>query len=409
METIYASIITIGDELLIGQTIDTNSAWIAQELNKLGIWVRYRIAVGDVKKDIVDALVTCHAMSQLVIITGGLGPTADDITKPLLCEYFDGELIENTVVKEHVTQLFTKRKRPILDVNIAQAMVPSTCEVLWNGMGTAPGMWFEKEKRITISLPGVPFEMKNIMEEVALQKIQQYFTTPSVIHKTIATAGKGESFIAVTLKEFEANLPATVKLAYLPQLGGVKLRLTGIDSTDEAMTNLQNELYQLVQPIAFALQDIPLEKHIGEQLLAKQKTVAFAESCTGGSVCRLITSISGSSVYCKGSAVVYTNEVKHRVLQVPNELIEQHGAVSQEVAEAMAMQARTHFGSDIAVSTTGYMEKSKTVTDALVWVSVTDGTNTKTQSSILPYNREKNTELAVQFALNLLRVFLSNG
>ena len=202
MKSVYCSIITIGDELLIGQTIDTNSAWIAQQLNTIGIWVKRRVAVGDVKQDILQALNQESEQSDLIIITGGLGPTADDITKPLLCEYFGGTLIQNKEILEHVTNIFTIRKRPMLEVNLKQAMVPDNCTVLFNEVGTAAGMWFEKNNKVFISLPGVPFEMQHIITERALTKLKNYFTTPVILHRTLVTSGEGESFLANRLIEF---------------------------------------------------------------------------------------------------------------------------------------------------------------------------------------------------------------
>jgi nicotinamide-nucleotide amidase len=407
---INAAIITIGDELLIGQTIDTNSAWIGQQLNALGIWVKKRIAVGDVKIDIQQTLAQLETEADLIIITGGLGPTADDITKPLLCEYFGGHLIENEAVKKHVIAFFEKRKRPILDVNVAQAMVPNVCEVLWNEMGSAPGMWFAKNGKIIIALPGVPFEMKQIMLDEALPKIKTHFTTPNVIHKTACTAGKGESFIAVYLKEFEANLPSNIKLAYLPQLGGVKLRLTGIDVTEQEINTYFNELCTIVNHVIFATTDISLEEVIGQLLIKNSLTIALAESCTGGGITATLTAIKGASIYCKGAIVSYTNDVKINTLAVDAQTIALQTAVSEQVAIQMASQVQQKLQASIGVSITGYLDEPNNPSNkGLIWMSITNGKTTKTLQAVMPYNREQNTKLAILTVLNNIRVFVSDN
>jgi nicotinamide-nucleotide amidase len=408
MKQINASIITIGDELLIGQTIDTNSAWIGQQLNAIGIWVKRRVAVGDVKLDIVNALEQESTHSDLIIITGGLGPTADDITKPLLCEYFGGKLIENEKVKNHVIEFFRKRKRPILDVNVAQAMVPDVCEILWNEMGSAPGMLFSKNEKIIISLPGVPFEMKRIMTDEALPKIKQRFTTPNVLHKTVCTAGKGESFIAVFLSKFEAELQPNIKLAYLPHLGGVKIRLTGIDVSENMLEIKFAELCRLIGHVAYAKEDVSLEKVIGQLLIEKKQTIAFAESCTGGGVSARMTSLSGSSAYCKGGIVSYTNDVKINSLDVKIETIKQFSAVSEQTVLQMAEGVRAKLRSSIGVSISGYLEevKGNETEKGLIWIGISNGEKTKTISAVMPYDREQNCQLAINTVLNNIRIFI---
>jgi nicotinamide-nucleotide amidase len=408
MKQINASIITIGDELLIGQTIDTNSAWIGQQLNAIGIWVKRRVAVGDVKQDIIHALNQEAEHSSLIIITGGLGPTADDITKPLLCDYFGGTLIENADVKNHVIEFFKKRKRPILDVNVAQAMVPDVCQILWNELGSAPGMWFSKNEKIFISLPGVPFEMKKIMTDYAIPKIKNSFTVPTVIHKTVCTAGKGESFIAVYLSTFEAELPANIKLAYLPHLGGVKIRLTGIDVSEDNMEKKFQELCQLIGHVAFATEDTSLEKVIGQLLMAKQQTIAIAESCTGGGICARLTSIAGASAYCNGGIVSYTNEVKINSLGVPAQTIQEHSAVSEQAAIAMAQGVRAQLNSTFGASITGYLDAVPGFESlkGLIWIAITNGSTTKTFTATMPYDREQNCQLAINTVLNNTRIFI---
>ncbi|MFM2388343.1 MAG: hypothetical protein RL660_3100 [Bacteroidota bacterium] len=398
---INASIITIGDELLIGQTVDTNSACLGVELNKLGVWVRQRVAVGDVAAHITNALQDALQISDIVIITGGLGPTADDITKPLLCDFFGGTLIQNAAVEAHVRAFFEKRKRPIIDVNIKQASVPDCCEVLWNQYGTAPGMLFRRDNKLVFSLPGVPLEMKDIMTTSGFDAIAKNFTLPRVSHRTICTAGKGESFIAIALRDFEASLPAHIKLAYLPALGQVKLRLTSLDGSEEELNSFTAALQKQVAHICYATTDISLQEAILQQLLARQQTLAFAESCTGGYLSHLFTNISGASAAINGSAVVYTNEAKSKVLGIDANAINTHGAVSEHIATLMAQQTRAVYSSNFSLSTTGYLESTYTQ-EAQIWICASDGTNHKTVHHTLPYYRERNKELAANYALLLL-------
>jgi nicotinamide-nucleotide amidase len=402
---INACIITIGDELLIGQTIDTNSAWLGTELNSRGVWVRKRVAVGDVRKEIEDTLTAELLSNDIVIITGGLGPTADDITKPLLCDFFGGTLINNDKVEAHVRAFFEKRKRPMLDVNIAQAMVPDVCEVLWNQYGTAPGMLFCKNGKLIFALPGVPLEMKEIMSSSGFAEIEKYFTMPNVRHATICTAGKGESFIAVMLRDFEKSLPKEIKLAYLPGLGQVKLRLTAMDVTQEMLTKYATELQHLVAPICFATSDISLQQAIFNYLKDNQLTIAFAESCTGGYLSHLFTDISGASKVLISNFVTYTNEAKQNILGVSKVILDEHTEVSEEASLSMATQAKNISGSSLALSTTGYLESNEN-TDSFVWIAITDGIKSTTIKQLLPYARVKNKELAASFALTLLWHFL---
>jgi len=287
----YCSIITIGDELLIGQTIDTNSAWIAQHLNPLGIPVRRRVAVGDVKADIIDAINQERKNADILIITGGLGPTSDDITKPLLTEYFNTRLIENEAVRHHVISFFEKRKRPMLDVNLQQALVPESCTVLFNDAGTAPGMLFEDQGQVIISLPGVPNEMQFLISAHVLPYLKKNYITPNFIHRTLITVGEGESYIAHRLQSFEEHLPKDIKLAYLPKINIVKLRLTGTDIQESTLEKYFSELKEILNDIIYADTDIDLEQVLGQLLLEKNKTISVAESCTGGQIAGRITAV----------------------------------------------------------------------------------------------------------------------
>jgi nicotinamide-nucleotide amidase len=402
---INASIITIGDELLIGQTIDTNSAWLGTELNKKGVWIRKRVAVGDVRFDIEQALRLELQESDIVIITGGLGPTADDITKPLLCDFFGGTLINNAEVEAHVRAFFEKRKRPMLDVNILQAMVPDNCEVLWNQYGTAPGMLFRQDQKLIFSLPGVPLEMKEIMSSSGFAKIENAFTMPSVQHATLCTAGKGESFIAVMLRDFEKDLPSNIKLAYLPALGQVKLRLTGINVSEYTIAQYKTNLQKIVGHICFADKDISLQQAIFDELQNRNLTIALAESCTGGYISHLFTDISGASKILTANFVTYTNEAKNQILGISNELILQHTATSEEVAIEMAKSAMSISKANIGLATSGLLEKDDKQ-DSFVWIAITDGARVSAIRQLLPYAREKNKELAASFALTLLWQYL---
>lgn len=433
MESINASIITIGDELLIGQTIDTNSAFIAQELNKTGIWMRRRVAVGDVYDDIWKALDEEGSRSQIVIITGGLGPTADDITKPLLCSYFGGKLIVNEKVLAHVKHLLEvvfRRPGPILERNLKQAEVPDVCTVLFNERGTAPGMLFQKDfpdpaadgKKMRptyfFSLPGVPHEMKGLMLKEVIPAILKVFNMPAIVHRTAVTFGQGESMIAETLSAFEAVLPAHVKLAYLPNYGMVKLRLTARgdnkETVDQEITPLFLEMQSLVKEYLVADEDAGLETVIGQELLRQQKTMATAESCTGGYIAHLITSRRGSSAYYKGSVISYANEVKRDLLNVSPATLETVGAVSEDTVVQMVKGAISGLNTDYALATSGIMgpdggSDEKPV--GTVWIAA--GTkNEKGEFEVetlqlhLRFDRMRNISMTANHALNFLRKFI---
>jgi PncC family amidohydrolase len=574
LTSLNASIITIGDELLIGQTIDTNSAFIAQEFNKVGIWVRRRVAVGDVKEDIRQALDEERKQSQIIVITGGLGPTADDITKPLLCEYFGGKLVVNEEVKAHVQYLFEKvfrRPGAMLERNLKQAEVPDVCTVLHNARGTAPGMWFspptprrgdlepgnqdkpekylradpmiygllkefvathrsnptEAEKSlweilkgkkmagykfrrqhiisnyiadfvclseqliievdslyhqlpenknsdeertqelnklgfevlrftneqvlhdtdnvintivlrllernskagsevppaegfreaIFISLPGVPHEMKGLIKDEVIPRLLKEFEMPAIVHRTAFTAGLGESMIAELLKDFEPTLPEHIKLAYLPNYGMVKLRLTARgnhkEATEKELLPYFEQLQQLVSQYLVTNEDEGLEIVLGKILKAKGMTMGTAESCTGGNIAQLITSIPGSSAYFKGSIVSYANEVKENLLGVKTETLETVGAVSEETVKEMIRGALITLKVDYALATSGIMgpdggTQEKPV--GTVWIAVGNANKTETLQLNLRFDRRRNIDMTTANALNLLRKFiLTNG
>lgn len=422
--SLNASIITIGDELLIGQTIDTNSAFIAQEFNKIGIWVRRRVAVGDVKEDIRQALDEERKQSQIIVITGGLGPTADDITKPLLCEYFGGQLVVNEEVKAHVQYLFEKvYRRPgaMLERNLKQAEVPDVCTVLHNARGTAPGMWFRSLAggggTIFISLPGVPHEMKGLIKDEVIPRLLKEFDMPAIVHRTAFTAGLGESMIAELLKDFEPTLPEHIKLAYLPNYGMVKLRLTARgnnkEATEKELLPYFEQLQELVSEYLVTNEDEGLEIVLGKILKAKGKTMGTAESCTGGNIAQLITSIPGSSAYFKGSIVSYANEVKENLLAVKPETLKTVGAVSEETVKQMIRGALDNLKVDYALATSGIMGPDGGTAEkpvGTVWIAVGNADKTETLQLNLRFDRRRNIDMTTANALNLLRKFiLTNG
>ncbi|HVG11859.1 MAG TPA: CinA family nicotinamide mononucleotide deamidase-related protein [Flavisolibacter sp.] len=411
---VNASIITIGDELLIGQVIDTNSAWISQELNKIGIWVKRRVAVGDVREDIWNALDEESRHSHLVIITGGLGPTADDITKPLLCNYFNAKPVINEEVLKHVTYLFENIfRRPLTESNRKQAEVPDTCQVLFNKLGTAPGMWFEKQGKVFISLPGVPQEMKGIMSDIVLSRLRDHFTMEVIAHRTLLTAGVGESVLADHIKEWESQLPGHIKLAYLPNYGMVRLRLTG-RGTDQ--TSLENEMQKQFDEVKKIVaewlvtdEDLTMPQVISTLLKERKKILGTAESCTGGYIAHLITRESGASDKYNGTIVSYSNAVKKGVLKVSPETIDSVGAVSEETVLQMARGAIEVLKTDYAIATSGIMgpdggTPQKPV--GTVWIAVANKKSQTAHKFQFRFDRMRNIELTANNALNMLRKFI---
>ncbi|KAF2330045.1 CinA family nicotinamide mononucleotide deamidase-related protein [Flavobacterium nitrogenifigens] len=365
-----AAIITIGDEILIGQIVDTNSAFIAKSLDRIGVEVAEMLSISDDKKHILDTFTQLQNKVDVVIVTGGLGPTKDDVTKKTFCEYFDDELVVDQKVLAHVTELIEGfYKRPISQLNKDQALVPSTCTVLHNKVGTAPGMWMKKEDTVFISLPGVPYEMKYLVEEEIIPKIVREYKRPYIIHKTILTYGQGESLVAERIEQWENNLPEFIKLAYLPNPGRVRLRLTARGTNKE---ELEEAIESNVQSLDAIIHDIivgyeeneTIETVIGKLLSKQNKTVSTAESCTGGRVASLLSSVPGSSGYFKGSVVSYATEAKVNVLGIPQNLIDQFSVVSAEVASAMALNVKELLKTDYALATTGNAGPSKGDSDA---------------------------------------------
>ncbi|OAB81529.1 competence/damage-inducible protein A [Cochleicola gelatinilyticus] len=365
-----AEIITIGDEILIGQIVDTNSAYISKQLNAIGVKVYQITSVQDERAHILHALEDAKNRVDLVLVTGGLGPTKDDITKETFCEFLDDHLVENAEVLAHIKFIFENYvKRPTLPSNLSQAMVPSTATVLKNQHGTAPGMWFEKDNVVFVSMPGVPYEMKYLLQDEVLPRVIKRFNRPHIYHKTLLTYGKGESEIQEIITDWENNLPKDIKLAYLPSLGRVRLRLSStninqkilVDRVDAQMENLQN----LLQDIAVGFEDeTSIELRIASLLTQKNQTLSLAESCTGGALVQHITQNSGASKFLMGSMVPYKTTLKTELLGVSAALIEKYSVVSGEVAEAMATQCTKVFKTDYAIATTGNAGPTKGDADA---------------------------------------------
>jgi nicotinamide-nucleotide amidase len=413
-QQIYASIITIGDELLIGQTIDTNSAWMAQELNKIGVWVKRRVAVGDTREDIWQALDEESESAQIILITGGLGPTADDITKPLLCDYFGGKMLVDEIVLEHVTNIFKRLNRPIIERNMKQAEVPDVCTVLMNKRGTAPGMLFRKGNCIYISMPGVPHEMKGIMQDEVLPLLQREYKMPFILHRTLLTAGIGESFLAEKINAWEEALPDDIKLAYLPNYGMVRLRLTATgtdnDGLNRQLDQLFAELQLQVKEWLIVNEDISLEQALGKLLMSKNKTMATAESCSGGYIAHLITAIPGSSTYFKGTVVAYAYDVKEDVLGVQHSTLETNGAVSEETVTEMLKGLLQKTTADYGIATSGIMGPGGGTEDkpvGTVWVAVGSRKNMMAKKLHFRFDRLKNIELTATNALLMLFQFIN--
>ncbi len=365
-----AIIVTIGDEILIGQIVDTNSAYIAKALDRVGVQTHEILSVSDDKQDILNTLEKLQNQFDLVVITGGLGPTKDDITKKTICEYFDDVLVENEIVLKHVTELIEGiYKRAITQINKDQALVPSKCEVLFNKMGTAPGMWMKKEDTVYISLPGVPYEMKYLIDNEVIPKIVKEYNRPYIVHKTILTYGLGESLVAERIENWENNLPEFIRLAYLPSPGRVRLRLTARGENKAILeTAIEANIHTLSKIIGDIIvgfdEDETIEVVVGRLLLQRQKTLATAESCTGGKIAQMLTSVAGASNYFRGSVVSYATDTKISVLGVNADTIEKHSVVSAEVAKEMALGIQKLMQTDYAIATTGNAGPTKGNADA---------------------------------------------
>ena len=416
MDQNQATIITIGDELLIGQVIDTNSAYIAQSLNAIGITVSSRIAVGDDKLAITKALDNAIENNKIIILTGGLGPTSDDITKPLLTAYFGGQMIIHQPTLDHITYIFEQvHKRPMIDRNRKQAEVPDSCEVLFNETGTAPGMLFKKNGAFIFSLPGVPHEMKWLTENKVIPFLQTNISTNFVSHRTLLTAGIGESFLAEMILDFENKLPTAIKLAYLPNYGMVRLRLTGQGKDNHLFhTQLDTQFELLKKAVAdYLVTDVDetMEVVVGKLLKSSGKTVATAESCTGGYIGHLLSKHAGSSQFYTGGVISYDNRIKTEFLDVPIHILQTVGAVSKEAVEQMAKAVREKMNTDYAVSVSGIMGPTGKTDEkplGMVWIGVADKERVFSKVFYLRFDRQRNIEITATQAINLLRLLIIN-
>jgi len=403
-------IMTIGDELLYGQVIDTNSAFMGQELAKIGLRIRQISSVSDRADEIVAALDQARQRAQVVLITGGLGPTKDDLTKHVLARYFGAELVLHQPTLTHVEDIFRRFNRPMLDVNRQQALVPANCDVLFNAVGTAPGMWFDDQGTVFVSMPGVPHEMKYLMTEHVLPRLQTQFQVPPIEHVVVQTVGMGESFIAAKIADWETALPSNIKLAYLPYLGGVRLRLTGhadgLPGLRQRMEALLPELRARIGSFIFAEGEVKLEEAIGTLLLERGLTLGTAESCTGGLLAHKITSVPGSSRYFRGSVVAYHNDIKTQELGVRPETLAAHGAVSEETVREMAEGARQRLGVDVALATSGIAGPDGGTPDkpvGTICLAYADAHQTVSHKFTFNRGRQLNVEYSVTMALDLLR------
>lgn len=408
-------IITIGDELLIGQVVDTNSAWMGQQLESEGFRVIWKTAVGDVEEDMVTAIDDAMSRAQIVLITGGIGPTKDDITRKTLCKYFDSELHFSDEVYQNIEEIFNRNGRVMNELTRNQAMVPDKAIVIQNRAGTAPSTWFERNGKILVSMPGVPYEMKWLISNEVLPRLKKQFKQDiHILHHTIWVNGFTESMLAIHLEEFENALPANVKLAYLPQPGLIRLRLTiHANSEIEAknmLNNQQRKMRELLQGHILTEEDKAPDELIGAILKEKQLTVGTAESCTGGRIASIITSTPGCSAYFSGSIVSYSNTVKENLLGVHPEDIKKHGAVSREVVEQMALGAIKQLGCDCSVATSGIAGPDGGTPDkpvGTVWIAAAIGSEVVSEcyrfSSIREQNILRSSNIALLMLLNLLK------
>lgn len=413
MSKVSCSIITIGDEILYGHILDTNSKWLSQELNIIGVKILEKKSIGDEYSQIMDSIKNSLSNYDITILTGGLGPTNDDITKNCLNDYFKSKLIYHEKTLNHIKKIFLKRNLEFTVKNKNQALVPDTCKVLHNKFGTAPGMVFKDENKILISLPGVPFEMKSLFEDECKKVIYDNFNLPKIFHRIIKTVGIGESWLSDLIQEWENNLDENLQLAYLPSIGRVKLRLTGFGDDKKIIKSIirkeEKKLIPIIDKYVYGYDSDELEKIIGNLLKSKNKNLSIAESCTGGYVSNLITSVPGSSKYFKGSLIAYSNEVKIEELGVSPENIIDFGAVSKEVVEEMAKNIRQKFKTSIGIASSGIAgpdggTKDKPV--GTVWIAYSDEKITVSKKLNLTERRDVNIILSSINLLNLLRIYL---
>ena len=412
MSKIYADIINIGDELLIGQVINTNASWIACELNQNGVAINEIKVIADTEDAILKSI--SESKSSIIIMTGGLGPTNDDITKKSLANYFNSNIIFHKPTYDQIVSLFGDRNYKITKPNKEQANIPHNCTPLLNKHGTAPGMWFDKDDKVIVSMPGVPYEMKSLIIDEVIPRIIDKFNLNHIIHRTVMTIGVGESKIAELIHEWEMHLPRNIKLAYLPQPGIVRLRLSTINENyNESIIEMNNQvelLHKIIPDIIFGYDDITMEEVVGNMLKESSSTISTAESCTGGYIAHLITRISGSSDYYKGSVISYSNNIKINQLNVSKNTIDRYGVVSREVIEQMATGGRNLLKTDYCIATSGIAgpkggTKDKPV--GTVWIAIATPNQIISKECHLGKHRERNIRRSALIAMNMLRQELS--
>lgn len=409
MKQYNATVISIGDELLIGQTVNTNATWMGQKLNSIGIKLTEVLTITDEEPAILDALTVATKKADIVLLTGGLGPTKDDITKKTLAQYFNTDLVLNEEILEMLKAYFKKRGRPLLQSTAELAYMPANCKVIFNKKGTAAGMWWNYENTIIVSMPGVPYEMKAMMEERILPRFQKLFKLPAIVHKTIMVAGVGESIVAEKIKTIEENLPEHIKLAYLPRLGVLRLRLSGIGKIEALLNNeiatYITQICALLPNHQYGFDEALLTETLQQQFIAQNLTLATAESCTGGQIAAQIVQIPGSSAYFNGGIVAYSNTVKQNLLNIDAELINKVGAVSKEVVEAMAANVINVLNSDYSIAVSGIAgptggSEAKPV--GTVWIAVASKTEVYSKMYCFPLQRANNILLTANYGLYML-------
>lgn len=407
------NLLTIGDEILIGQIVDTNSAWMAKQLNLIGAEVNHIYTIGDTEKDILSAIDQSFEQADVVLMTGGLGPTKDDITKKTIAQYFQVPLEFDQGTYDRILKLFERWGRSTTEAHRLQCYMPANATLLFNKMGTAPGMWFEKEGKVLVSMPGVPYEMKYLMEKAVIPKLQLQFPGSPIAHRTILTVGEGESRIADRIHDFEEALASNIKLAYLPGLGRVRLRLTGRGAQQESLEKILDQeaqkLKAIIPELVFGEGQLPLEEAIGQMLLERKLSISTAESCTGGYIAHLFTSIAGSSRYFQGSIVAYDNAIKEKLLGVNPVTLEEQGAVSEATVQEMVTGALQALETDIAIAISGIAGPGGGTPEkpvGTVWIAVGNGKHTETYLLSAGKDRVKNIQYSAIYALDQIRKFL---
>ncbi len=408
-----AEIITIGDEILIGQIVDTNSAWMAKELNAIGVSINRITSISDTKEAIISSVEEAMSRVDLILMTGGLGPTNDDITKKTLSDYFACELVQDKSLYAKIEERLARYQIGMNAFNREQALVSNGARIIVNDFGTAPCMWFEKNNKHLISMPGVPFEMKNIMQSQILPKLSLEFDCPHVLHQTVMVQGVGESVLAEMLEDWEANLPSVVKLAYLPSAGVVRLRMSLVGDNETELKAIVEKEKEALKAILgeriFAFKDEPMERIVADLLLDKNKTISIAESCTGGNIAHLLTSMAGSSAYFKGAVVAYSNEIKENILGVSSNCLEEFGAVSQEVVEQMAVGVLKAIGTDYSIASSGIAGPSGGSDEkpvGTVWIAVASKNKVLSEKFVFSKERDRNIRMASLAGFNMLRKML---